>query len=301
MSSQVVISPVDITLLQENIIETAFGVGVWGINTSLVFLTMYTLIMRDITVSKSRPVLLVVIFCMYIGDCVSEIVYLLSFIATIKNLGEPPLPPVAPGTQFICVTIFTGINFLLSDGVVCWRAWILYPQNKAARGLLVFCMVGSVRSTAQKLLPIFILDGRKGGRPSTVFWYCLLNLGSFTVYSGDSPNIVRLLKIISMLSGVAIMGPFAAEIFECVLPQLSCIYLSTVILVSLQKSFTMNAVISGQLGLIEVEPYIIDVAAQPSGSGFDTNAPQIGLEGFPVGIQLPKKLLMWKLKATIFL
>ncbi|KAF9058730.1 hypothetical protein BDP27DRAFT_1432383 [Rhodocollybia butyracea] len=304
----------DQTLLKQDIIEVAFGMGVWGINTSLVALTMYSLISRGLMASRSRQVLLAVVFCMYFGDCVSEVVYILKFIAEINNLGGPPLPPIQPGPQYFCLDIFTRINFLLSDGVVCWRAWVLYPRNKKARGLLVFCMLGSVTAIVTALvIQTQQLDKAKSGSLTTIsnltyyvpllftnvvatilvgarFWEYRTQILD-QVYSGrpertspvnrvlvlltESGIIYCFFWILSMLSSVAIMGNFAAEIFECVLPQLSCIYLSTVILVSLQKSFDINTVFSGQSGL-EVETHM-NFAKPPSDSQRTVEMPRIGV------------------------
>ncbi|KAF5353821.1 hypothetical protein D9758_010575 [Tetrapyrgos nigripes] len=35
------------------------------------------------------------------------------------------------------------LNFLASDGIVVWRAWVLFPRNLTVRIVLVLCMIGS--------------------------------------------------------------------------------------------------------------------------------------------------------------
>ncbi|KAF9062012.1 hypothetical protein BDP27DRAFT_1484412 [Rhodocollybia butyracea] len=136
----------DVALVKQIIVEIAVGMASWGINTALLFFTVYTLISRGILVSRPRQVLLAIISCMYIGACVSEVVYILKFLVIINNLDGSSPPPITlgPRSEQIWEAIFTGTNYLLSDGVVCWRAWVLYPHNKAAKFLLVICMLGSI-------------------------------------------------------------------------------------------------------------------------------------------------------------
>ncbi|KAL1718368.1 hypothetical protein EV715DRAFT_291420 [Schizophyllum commune] len=54
--------------------------------------------------------------------------------------------PIDPGSinafQRIGVLLLTvpRLNSILSDAVVVWRAWILWPNNKTVKGILVFCI-----------------------------------------------------------------------------------------------------------------------------------------------------------------
>ncbi|KAL1671261.1 hypothetical protein EV122DRAFT_256619 [Schizophyllum commune] len=54
--------------------------------------------------------------------------------------------PIDPGSinafQRIGVLLLTvpRLNSILSDAVVVWRAWILWPDNKTVKGILVFCI-----------------------------------------------------------------------------------------------------------------------------------------------------------------
>ncbi|THU87608.1 hypothetical protein K435DRAFT_969827 [Dendrothele bispora CBS 962.96] len=37
--------------------------------------------------------------------------------------------------------VFLRLNFLLSDGIVVWRTWVLFPFDKLVKSTLVFCML----------------------------------------------------------------------------------------------------------------------------------------------------------------
>lgn len=43
------------------------------------------------------------------------------------------------------------LNFLLSDSVVVWRAWTLWPDSRAAKVVLILCMCGSMAGVAAEL------------------------------------------------------------------------------------------------------------------------------------------------------
>lgn len=99
---------------------------------------------------------------MYIGVCAGEVVYILAFLGYARSVGGDSTPQLlrANGLYYSRV-IFQRINvskpqstftlcqhsipfqYLLSDGVVCWRAWVLYYDKKVAQGMLILCMIGS--------------------------------------------------------------------------------------------------------------------------------------------------------------
>jgi len=266
--------------------------------------------------SRARQVLLAIISCMYIGACISQFVYIQKFILVIENLGGPPLPPIALGPQSekIWLAIFTGINYLLSDGVVCWRAWVLYPQNKTAKGVLVLCMLSSVAALATGYAigtNLQLVNFKASSTPILNLTYYMPLLftnmvatmlvgAKFWVYRREifdhlcsrqekrksvvNPVLILLTEsgivycvfwIISVLSSASILGDNASEIFDCVLPQLPCIYLSIVICVSLKKSFEMTTIISGSTGSIETQ---FEAARVQSTSSISIHAPpRIGI------------------------
>jgi len=271
--------------LQHNLIETAVGVGSWGISTSMFFMTFYTLCKQGVSTSKARQVLLVVSSLMYIGVCAAELVYILEFLDDIKNVGSQSTQTRANALYYLRVAC-QRINYLLSDGVVCWRAWVLCHNMRIAQVSLILCMIGSFVAiitssviTTEGLLDMNTASGVGTTIFNLVYYVPLLftnivatsligykfwkyrreieihmtsekkggsNVTSVLVLLVESGLFYCFFWILSMLSGVSIMGALGAEILECLLPQISAIYLMTVILVvSLQKSATLNALLSG--------------------------------------------------------
>jgi len=324
MPVNVSITSTDQTLLRQDIIEAAFGMGVWGINTTLFAMSFYVLIKQGVTTSRARGVLLALTSLMYIGACATELAYLLKFSSNIQGLGEPPVY-LEPGVIYYLILIFPRINFMLSDGVVCWRAWALYPANKPARGILVLCMLGSLAAliTASVMgtesllneipdsgtavsnlvyyIPLLFTNIVATALIALKFWQYRREIKVYLpseekqkstslverilVLLTESGLLYCLFWIISMLSGVAIMGELGAAIFECVLPQLAAIYLMIVILVvSAQKSLDMNGLFpspSSQISDMSLA-FATNQASSSSNDSITTdvvvkhNGPQIG-------------------------
>ncbi|KAI5899679.1 uncharacterized protein SCHCODRAFT_01146212 [Schizophyllum commune H4-8] len=42
------------------------------------------------------------------------------------------------------IAVFKRLNYIMSDTIVVWRAWILWPDSRFAKGALLVCMCGSV-------------------------------------------------------------------------------------------------------------------------------------------------------------
>ncbi|KAF9041703.1 hypothetical protein BDP27DRAFT_1409390 [Rhodocollybia butyracea] len=327
-SSNALVSPAVQTLLKQNIIETALSMGVWGLNTSLAILAVYTLIKQGLRASKSRQWLLFVLCLMYFGTCVTQLLYILKalkLIMEMKNVGGPSLPIIITGKQFFILDTFTRLNYLLSDGIVCWRAWSLYPRNRLAKGVLVLCMLGGLAACitsfafgAEQVLKHKTPSNLSVTAISNIWFYLpllftnivatLLVGVKFWNYraaimahlfdgKGQKTPVSRILIlltesgiiycffwVLSILSSASIMGSFAAQMFECVLPMLPGMYLSVIILVvSLQKSLDMNSIF---LETIEVEDYMnfaepafdsdLSTTIQRSEKNLRSTGPQIG-------------------------
>ena len=54
------------------------------------------------------------------------------------------------------------VQYMLSDTLVVWRAWVMWPDNKFVKGLLVSCMIcgTSECSLIACLRPAFVDGGR---------------------------------------------------------------------------------------------------------------------------------------------
>ncbi|THU96887.1 hypothetical protein K435DRAFT_838895 [Dendrothele bispora CBS 962.96] len=177
--------------------------------------------------------------------------------------------------------LFTIVVYLLSDGIVVWRAYVLYPFNRKIKMLLVMYglkrfLVGAVLNPqavaafvegAQALkFEARTHDAREGVISFILFVPLLVTnmlatclvaykaweyykLKSFVTSSDEQidnkPTVesVLLLIIVTMLSAVNIMGPEGDNILQCILPQIPGIYLMIVILlVAFQKTISSTTV-----------------------------------------------------------
>ncbi|KAF5368506.1 hypothetical protein D9758_002313 [Tetrapyrgos nigripes] len=44
----------------------------------------------------------------------------------------------------IASNIVARLNYVIGDGIVVWRAWIMFPQNLVVKGILIICFMGSL-------------------------------------------------------------------------------------------------------------------------------------------------------------
>ncbi|KAF5346144.1 hypothetical protein D9758_009982 [Tetrapyrgos nigripes] len=253
--------------------ETASGVAVYGAYTILLLITTYTIIAQGLRKSKGRRVLLAIVWFMYIDATIIGMVYISFFRMNIDIMQTTnPNPPTSRDFDrlYKVLICFSNTNYILADGVVVWRAWVLYPQNLKVRGFLVFCMVGSVAaSIANGVIAVGEVPHtheEPEGLGTLGFEFFLPLLGTNLVatslvayrvweyramwsqlgkdtkkYSNsiaektliiilESGILFILYLIIAMLSALKILGTLAHELLECILPQLEGIYLTLVIL-----------------------------------------------------------------------
>ncbi|KAH7874514.1 uncharacterized protein C8R40DRAFT_1237929 [Lentinula edodes] len=141
------LSDADIYALQEWIAETAVGFCLYGIYATFSFIAIYFLLTRhggDAT-KKARLVLLTVIIFMFINST-SLVILDLEYILVQIPLGSFNPPDIQKTTKILGNIKISGnflerLNFLINDGIVVWRAWILFPRNWHIKLLLGFCLL----------------------------------------------------------------------------------------------------------------------------------------------------------------
>ncbi|KAL1662719.1 hypothetical protein GGF50DRAFT_58418, partial [Schizophyllum commune] len=69
---------------------------------------------------------------------------ILLFLLLRIGVGAPPSRYLAHISKLDIVHAVTArLNYIISDAIVVWRAWILWPNNRIAQGLLLLCMTYS--------------------------------------------------------------------------------------------------------------------------------------------------------------
>ncbi|KAK7464879.1 hypothetical protein VKT23_006088 [Stygiomarasmius scandens] len=114
----------------------------YGISVILVGLSAYILLGQGVRGSKSRSILLAVLLLMFLcstGIFVANMVYSLAMIPTVGQEDIVPSPIVLK--SYYALTIFSRINYSLSDSVVVWRAFILFQRRSLCRVILVLSLL----------------------------------------------------------------------------------------------------------------------------------------------------------------
>ncbi|KAK7464346.1 hypothetical protein VKT23_006513 [Stygiomarasmius scandens] len=274
--SQANLTTTDFANIRHTFTETACGVGVYGAYAILFITTVYMLLREGLSKSRIRQVLLAMTLLMFSGASVIEMIYVRLFLMGVEALETGTESYAEWDRLYKALVVLSRVNYLLSDGIVVWRAYILYPRNVKVRALLTFCMAGSIVAAfvdgALSLKFESRTHSEREGFISFILFIPLLltNLISTCLVafraweyrkhvssamsqdrqSGDKPIVERVLIllvesgviyiaywVISMMSALALMGPLGNGILECVLPQIAGIYLTIIILlVAFQKS-----------------------------------------------------------------
>ncbi|KAI5824288.1 hypothetical protein K523DRAFT_356961 [Schizophyllum commune Tattone D] len=128
------LQPTDVFFFKAALVEIGVGTAFFGIQLALTHERNRS--QRIITLA------LVILFLFSLAAVVLDIMfYFLQTPTFTYNLDS--ILNVLFGID-IALQACTRINLLLSDAVVVWRAWVLWPGNRVVKGALSLCMAGSV-------------------------------------------------------------------------------------------------------------------------------------------------------------
>ncbi|KAF9459106.1 hypothetical protein BDZ94DRAFT_1269043 [Collybia nuda] len=131
----------DIAALRDGIIVIGCQYVFWGFYAALALGTLYILVSQGLK-ALSRKFLFTVIIIMFISSTSISIIRILLQLKLIDALGPSP-----PDDSSLLITwtavsnCLERLNYVLSDVIVVWRAWIFWARNKYAKILLVLCML----------------------------------------------------------------------------------------------------------------------------------------------------------------
>ncbi|KAJ7584975.1 hypothetical protein C8J56DRAFT_1027444 [Mycena floridula] len=134
----------DIYNLQKFLVVTATQFLVHGLYTTIVSIVLYMLCTRPISFVAARNILIAITTIMFACSTTTIALDLYGYVAQLPLLGYNPPDlrnmMVAVGISINCLT---RVNYLISDAVVVWRAWVLWTNHVKVRFLLCICMFGS--------------------------------------------------------------------------------------------------------------------------------------------------------------
>ncbi|KAJ7604139.1 hypothetical protein FB45DRAFT_317538 [Roridomyces roridus] len=117
----------------------------YGFFLCLGIMTIYTVIQRGLQGNKSRQALLALIMVMLIGATAHLVLYVLLFVFQLQLPGLEDDGRHDRRVQAILLvqTFIRRITYFLSDIIVAWRAWVIWPKSRVVHVVLVFCLVGT--------------------------------------------------------------------------------------------------------------------------------------------------------------
>ncbi|KAF5356685.1 hypothetical protein D9758_013756 [Tetrapyrgos nigripes] len=142
----------DLYVMRAWILETAVQWLFYGVNGTLALAVFYVVFSQPQHPTRPQLILLVLVALMLIlsmADMVLNLLYNLIQIPlegyNATSLADKII--LQSGNMQIAVAMFSRINFVIGDGIVIWRAWILFPRNLIVKGMLTICILASLCGT----------------------------------------------------------------------------------------------------------------------------------------------------------
>ncbi|KAL1694232.1 hypothetical protein GGG16DRAFT_26884, partial [Schizophyllum commune] len=91
--------------------------------------------------STASRILSALVALLYISSTLGVITYVILLSLLLQTgVGAPRFSYLPPITKLdIAHAVTARLNYIISDIIVVWRAWILWPNNRVAQGLLTVC------------------------------------------------------------------------------------------------------------------------------------------------------------------
>ncbi|THU97220.1 hypothetical protein K435DRAFT_838736 [Dendrothele bispora CBS 962.96] len=149
MSSRTTESPLsdfDIFNLRVGIFQTAVSFLFFGVYCTLFIVTILIFMTGKLSLSKAQAGSFAVTILALFFSTTSLVLQI------ITNLPPSSLFQLDPSNRkhynlIIVLSIMDRLNYLLSDGIVTWRAWILCPSNPLVKLAMCICMILSCAGT----------------------------------------------------------------------------------------------------------------------------------------------------------
>ncbi|KAF5336787.1 hypothetical protein D9758_017708 [Tetrapyrgos nigripes] len=138
----------DLATLKEWIFQIAIEWLIHGVNVTLALTVFCAILSQQKYPSRPQLVLLaVVVFMLIIATTYATLNVL--FVLVQIPLNGYNVDNVAHVIQQvtdidIALNMVERLNYVIGDGIVLWRAWILFPRDLVVKGVLLICFMGSL-------------------------------------------------------------------------------------------------------------------------------------------------------------
>ncbi|KAI5899134.1 uncharacterized protein SCHCODRAFT_02483667 [Schizophyllum commune H4-8] len=122
--------------------QVSVNLATYGIQVALYIATMAALARTK----SSAWILKLAITALLAFSTIGAATHTTFYTAQMPHYSRRPPPGLEEGLLFrldIVLNVAFNCNFLISDAIVVWRAWVLYTDRIAVKVLLLFCMVMS--------------------------------------------------------------------------------------------------------------------------------------------------------------
>ncbi|THU79757.1 hypothetical protein K435DRAFT_875105 [Dendrothele bispora CBS 962.96] len=117
----------------------------YGANIVISFTVIYLLTTTSTRMTRGRLGLLFSTIFMLLMSTLSVFLDTAFIVVQIPLIAINPPDVISSIRNIKIVGIYAArLNFLACDGIVVWRAWVLYPDNLVAKIVLIACIIGSL-------------------------------------------------------------------------------------------------------------------------------------------------------------
>ncbi|KAI4524473.1 S-adenosyl-L-methionine-dependent methyltransferase [Schizophyllum commune Loenen D] len=152
------LAPGDVSIVQFIIMQTGVDFLFYG-KRAFDALTLYSGIQAALFIAASSMlarqenrsrIVTAAIVGIFVSSTIAVAVDVSFYVIQMPAFGAAPIDLVGLLTRMnIVIGVAFRFNYIVSDAIVVWRAWVLWPGSRLARALLLFCMTGSVVNTLQ--------------------------------------------------------------------------------------------------------------------------------------------------------
>ncbi|KAF5370346.1 hypothetical protein D9758_006990 [Tetrapyrgos nigripes] len=134
----------DVEIVRRWVLEIAVGWLLYGITTTLFIITGYLVLTKHLQRSRAQFALFGLIMLMLMISTVSIFLNTAFILNDILTAGFTPPDNLQRLKDILISQVLIGrTNYLLSDGIVVWRAWVMFPDGTLIKTILTLATIGS--------------------------------------------------------------------------------------------------------------------------------------------------------------
>ncbi|KAI5889533.1 uncharacterized protein SCHCODRAFT_01357952 [Schizophyllum commune H4-8] len=131
----------DVLSIQIIIMQTGVDFLLYGVQSALFLAALVAMARQDTRILFMRAA----VFSLFLSSSVVAAANIVFYLAQTPSFGYDLDRIYNLLLALNIVTdVFPRFNFVLSDAIVAWRAWVLWPDNRWVKSSLILCVIGSL-------------------------------------------------------------------------------------------------------------------------------------------------------------